>query len=265
MKYQKHLYAIMHPNFALVASQLEPADFGRYYSVGSARYYSGKMLFIEVDINYRHPELPIDEYLEQTVEHPDGSPKMTKFISSYRVLEHLSMESLGALYCATVSGDVLRIDPLNYDPPSGGTCSPICIIQELNPIQLLVASTYNHRELGRYLTTPGNPRGCPKLFFTQIDLDVDKFLQDWGQNPFLAAPIPGIHPQKLATTLDALKTDPSPRTKSIGIQSIFDRISYSRITNGFFVAEGDKLIHYPMPSQEVLRRDYYGWWKHSDM
>ena len=36
MSYQKHLYAIMYPNFALVASQLAPADFGRYYSLGSA-------------------------------------------------------------------------------------------------------------------------------------------------------------------------------------------------------------------------------------
>ncbi|MBN9418352.1 MAG: hypothetical protein J0I12_23070 [Candidatus Eremiobacteraeota bacterium] len=263
MSYQKHLYAIMYPNFALVASQLEPADFGRYYSVGSARYYSGKMIFIEVDINYRNENLPIDEYLEQTKEHADGTPKMTKFISSYRVLEHLSVESLGALYAATVSGDVLCIQPQKFSPSPSN--SRINIIQELNPVQMLVASSYDHAALGKYLTTPGNPRGCPKLFFTQIDLDVDKFLVDWKQNPFLAAPIPGVHPQKLATVLEALKADSLPRTKSIGIQSIFDRISYSRICNGFFVVAGDELKFYPMPSQEVLQRDHYSWWKHSDM
>lgn len=263
MSYQKHLYAIMYPNFALVASQLEPADFGRYYSVGSARYYSGKMIFIEVDINYRNENLPIDEYLEQTTEHADGTPKMTKFISSYRVLEHLSVESLGALYAATVSGDVLCIQPKKFSPSPSN--SRINIIQELNPVQMLVASSYDHAALGKYLTTPGNPRGCPKLFFTQIDLDVDKFLADWKQNPFLAAPIPGVHPQKLATVLEALKADSLPRTKSIGIQSIFDRISYSRICNGFFVVAGEELKFYPMPSQEVLQRDHYSWWKHSDM
>ncbi len=263
MSYQKHLYAIMYPNFALVASQLEPADFGRYYSVGSARYYSGKMIFIEVDSNYRNENLPIDEYLDQTREHPDGSPKMTKFISSYRVLEHLSIESLGALYAATVTGDVLCIQPQKFSPnPSN---SRINIIQELNPVQMLVASSYDQAALGKYLTTPGNPRGCPKLFFTQIDLDVDKFLADWKQNPFLAAPIPGVHPQKLATVLEALKADSQARTKSIGIQSIFDRMSYSRISNGFFVVAGDELKFYPMPSQEVLQRDHYSWWKHSDM
>lgn len=263
MSYQKHLYAIMYPNFALVASQLAPADFGRYYSVGSARYYSGKMLFIEVDINFRTPELPIEDYLEQTREHPDGSPKMTKFISSYRVLEHLSIDSLGPLFCCTVNGDVLKIEP--QTPSPNPTNSRIMIVQELNPIQLLVASSYDHSALGQYLTTPGNPRGCPKLFYAQIDLDVDRFLTDWSANPFLAAPIPGVHPQKLAQVLEALKADPQPRTKSIGIQSIFDRLSYSRISNGFFVCSQDQLKHYPMPSQELLQRDYYSWWKHSDM
>ena len=263
MSFQKHLYAIMYPNFALVASQLEPADFGRYYSVGSARYYSGKMLFIEVDSSFRSEHLPIDEYLELTKEHPDGSPKMTKFISSYRVLEHLSVSSLGSLFAATVNGDVLRIDAKEYVPSPSN--SRIHIIQELNPIQLLVASSYDHAALGKYLTTPNNPRGCPKLFFTEIDLDVDKFLSDWAQNPFLAAPIPGVHPQKLATVLEALKADAHPRTKSIGIQSIFDRISYSRISTGFFVVAQDELKYYPMPSQEVLQRDHYSWWKHSDM
>ncbi len=262
MSYQKHLYAIMYPNFALVASQLEPADFGRYYSVGSARYYSGKMVFIEVDINYRNEYFAIDEYLEQTKEHADGTPKMTKFISSYRVLEHLSIESLGSLYAANVSGDVLRIDPKPYTPQP--TNSRIQIVQELNPHQLLIASTYDPVALGQYLTTPGNPRGCPKLCFTQIDLDVDHFLTAWSENPFLAAPMPGVHPQKLATVLDALKADPQPRTKSIGIQSIFDRVSYLRLSGGFFVAGDNQLKHYPMPSHEELQRDNYSWWKHSD-
>jgi len=253
----------MHPNFALVASQLEPADFGRYYSVGSARYYSGKMLFFEVDLNYRNDYFPIDEYLEQVKPHPDGSPKMTKFISSYRVLEHLSIESLGNLYAATVNGDVLKMEPTHFVPTPSN--SRIHIIQELNPVQLLVASTFDHVSLGRYLTTAGNPRGCPKLFFTQVELDVDGFLSDWAQNPFMGAPLPGIHPQKLAQVLEHMKADPTPRTKSIGIQSIFDRISYTRIANGFFVAGEDQLKYYAMPSHEELKANHYSWWKHSDI
>lgn len=261
-RFQKHLYAIMHPNFALVASQLPPSEFGRYYSVGSARYYSGKMLFIEVDPEYRNPYLPIDEYLEQTVEHADGTPKMTKFISSYRVLEHIETSALGALYAVTVSGEVLKIDKQPYTAPPDR--ARVHIIQELNPIQLLVASSFDHVTLGEYLTTPGNPRGCPRLFFTEVDLDAKKFLEDWAQFPFRAAPIPGVHPQKLAQTLEALISDSTPRTKSIGIQSIFDRLTYARY-KGFFVSSGKELVHYPMPGQEVLQRSHYAWWKHSDV
>jgi hypothetical protein len=260
-KYTKHLYAIMHPNFALIASQLEPKDFGRYYSVGSARYYSGKMLFIEVDPSYRNAFFPIEEYLEQTVEHPDGSPKMTKFISSYRVLEHIENSALGTLYCVTPSGDVLPIQRQAYQSTSPHP--KVRIIQELNPIQLLVASSYDKTALGNYLTTPGNPRGCPRLFFTEVVMDAEKFVTDWKANPYVSPPIPGLHPQKLAQTLEELIVDSTPRTKSIGIQSIFDRLIYARC-KGFYVASGGELIHYPMPSQETLQKDHFSWWKHSD-
>lgn len=260
-KYKKHLYAIMYPNFALIASQLEPKEFGRYYSVGSTRFYSGKMLFIEVDPEYRNPFFPIDEYLAQTVEHPDGSPKMTKFISSYRVLEHIDNSALGTLYLVTTSGDVLPIERKPY--VSTSPHPKVRIIQELNPIQLLVASTYGKVDLGKYLTTPGNPRGCPRLFFSEIILDAEKFVSDWKSNPFINAPFPGLHPQKLAQTLEELMSDPTPRTKSIGIQSIFDKLIYARC-KGFYVACGEDLIHYPMPSQELLQKEHFTWWKHSD-
>lgn len=260
-KYQKHLYAIMYPNSALVASQLPPHEFGRYYSVGTARYYSGKMMFIEVDINFRNDYFPIDEYLDLTVEHEDGTPKMTKFIASYRVLEHLDFKSLGAMSLVTVNGEVLRIERQEYKPlPEPGR---VRIIQELNPIQLLVASTYDQKELGKYLTTPNNPKGAPKLLFTQLDLNVEKFLADWKANPFLSPPIPGVHPQKLASTLEALLADGEPRTKSIGIQSVFDRVTYGGLRHGFFLAHGDDLLYYPMPSQDELQRDHYTWWKSS--
>ena len=39
---QKHLYLILHPNEALVASQLSPEAFGSHYSIGSPRHFTGK-------------------------------------------------------------------------------------------------------------------------------------------------------------------------------------------------------------------------------
>ena len=35
-----HLYVIMWPNYALVASNLAPDEFGKHYTLGSSRYFA---------------------------------------------------------------------------------------------------------------------------------------------------------------------------------------------------------------------------------
>ena len=44
-EFQKHLYLILYPNEALVASQLSPSEFGRHYCIGSTRHFAGKVIF----------------------------------------------------------------------------------------------------------------------------------------------------------------------------------------------------------------------------
>ncbi|MCA9796661.1 MAG: hypothetical protein KC910_32855 [Candidatus Eremiobacteraeota bacterium] len=260
-EHQKHLYAIMYPNRALIASQLDPHAFGKHYSVGTKRYYSGKMLFIEVDLDFRHEYFPIDEYLAQTVEHEDGSPKQTKFVSSYRVLEHLPLDKLGSLYAVTVNGETLKIDAQEYTPPE--ETGRVRIIQELNPLQLLIATTHDHRAFGKELTTPGNPKGAPKLFFTQFEFNAEDFQKRWQENPFMSPPIPGVHPQKLNVAITQLLNNKEPANASIGLQSVFDKMLYRNVRHGFFLAEGDNLKFYPMPGEADLQRNHYSWWRAS--
>lgn len=260
---KKYLYAIMHPNRALVASQLPPEQFGKQYSVGTKRYYQGKVLFLEVDPAFRNDYFPIDEYLAQTVAHADGSPKRTKIISSYRVLEHLDLAALGSLYAVTVSGATLKLDKAEYEARVAEDHS-IRIMQELNPLQLLVATTKDHRSFGSTLTAPGNPKGAPKLFFTQVELDVGTFLKEWEVNPFLPAPIPGVHPQKLCEVLTFLRDSKDFKTATIGLASVFDDLLYRSLKKGFFLSEGEQMLFYPFPSEEVLQRDHYAWWKSAD-
>jgi hypothetical protein len=262
-EYTKHLYAIMHPNPSLVASQLEPLEFGRQYSVGTKRYYQGKLLFIEVDPSFRNDFFPIDEYLAKTVAKPDGSPKRTKIISSYRVLEHLDLDALGALYAVTVSGATLRIEKAEYTP-SPDDAGRIRLIQEINPLELLVATTQDHRTFGAHLTSENNPKGAPKLFFTELDLDVEGFLQGWEENPFLPPPIPGIHPQKLSVALRFLKSSTEYKTATLGLASVFDEVLYRSLKNGFFLSQGEKMNFYPFPSEETLQKDHFAWYKSTD-
>src|SRR5512138_3754839 len=101
-QYQKHLYLILYPNEALVASQLSPDAFAKHYSVGSPRHFSGKVVFAEVDPNYRNEYLRIEEYLAQTEK--AGGLKRTKFVKSYRVLEHVDLAALLKLYLVTTDG-----------------------------------------------------------------------------------------------------------------------------------------------------------------
>ena len=260
-EYKKHLYAIMHPNRALVASQLEPLEFGRQYSVGTKRYYQGKILFAEVDPEYRNDYFAIDKFLEETVEHEDGSPKKTKIISSYRVLEHLELAAIGSLYAVTVSGNTLKIDKAEYESDESGK---IRIFQEINPLQLLVATTMDHQSFGAQMTSGEYPKGAPKLFFTQLDLDVDAFLAEWEKNPFLPPPIPGVHPQKLSSALKSLKEAKEPRTSTIGLASVLDKVVYRSLKRGFFLSAGDKMNYYPFPSVEELQRDHYAWYRSTD-
>lgn len=258
-QHSKHLYAIMYPNHALVASQLEPEQFGKQYAVGTKRYYTGKVLFIEVDPEYRNDYFPIEEMLEQTTEHPDGSPKQTKFVSSYRVLEHLSLDCLGKLYAVTVGGQCLGIEPQEYE--SKEDKGRVKIIQQLNPLQLLVATTYDHRAYGAEMTRADNPKGAPKLFFTQLALDVAAFQEEWRHNPFLPPPIPGVHPQKLNLAIEGLQSESEPANASIGLASVFDQVLYRKVDGGFFLAEGKNLKYYPMPTEADLQRQHYSWWK----
>lgn len=112
--YPKHLYMIVFPINALVASQLNPEDFGMHYAVGSTKHYSGKVIFVELDINFRDPYFEIDKYLEETKADPvTGRPKRTKFISSYAVLEHVPLSVLKELYLVHPNGKVLPLQKVN--------------------------------------------------------------------------------------------------------------------------------------------------------
>ena len=92
MSYENHLYQILSPNQALVASQLSPEQFAKHFTVGSVRYYEGKVIFAELDTEFRNPYFNIEQGLAGLVPHDDGRPKATKYISTYRTLEHLDFQ-----------------------------------------------------------------------------------------------------------------------------------------------------------------------------
>lgn len=114
------------------------------------------------------------------------------------------------------------------------------------------------------MTSESNPKGAPKLFYTEIDLDVDVFLSEWEKNPFLPPPIPGVHPQKLSSALKFLKAQQEYSTVTIGLASVLDSVVYRSLKEGFFISQGENINYYPFPSVEELQRDHYAWYRSTD-
>lgn len=256
---QKHLYVILHPINALVASQLSPEQFAEHYAVGSTKHYEGKVIFAELDPAFRDPYFEIDHYLDQTVAHPDGSPKKTKFICSYGVLEHIDLKAILALYLVTTSGKALQLKAQPYTAVNEPGL--VRIYQEICPLTNLVASTLDQRAFARYITTGTRSKGAPKILFTQYEFDVAAFMQRNHNRDMLTCPIPGTFPNLLYDYMADLKEHSEKKTKTISLNSTLTVASWRLFRHGFWFGHGEELVYFHMPEQDVLERDHYAWWR----
>jgi len=260
-EYRKHLYMIVFPINALVASQLEPRAFAEHYTIGSAKHFKGKVIFNEVDPEFRDAYFPIDEFLAKTVPHEDGSPKRTKFISSYRVLEHVPLSAIRSMFLVTTNGQALELAPAEFT--SANQPERIRIYQEIAPVRNLVASRLDQRGFGKYVTIDSRAKGAPKVCFTQIDLNVEEFIAESSNRDILASPIPENNPYRLLDCLLELNKDESKMVKTVSLSSVLQEVSYRMLRHGFwYFDESGEMIFFPMPGMQELESVHYDWWKH---
>lgn len=258
-EYQKHLYMIVFPINALVASQLEPKDFGAHYITGGAKHFSGKMIFAELDINFRNGIFEIDKYLAETVPHEDGSPKKTKFIRSYGVLEHIDLDAIKTLHLCTSNGQVLSIQSAEYTAVNAP--GMIRTYQEITPLETLVVSTLDQREFGKFITTQTTSKGAPKICFTQIEFNIQHFKEMNKNHEIFHIDLPFVNPYRMYDCVAELEAIPQKTTKTVGLGSLLKDISYKFLRHGFWFADKDKLKFFPMPSVAELEDKYFYWWK----
>lgn len=260
-EYEKHLYMIVFPINALVASQLTPAEFAEHYTTGSAKHFKGKVIFVEIENTFRNMHFDIDHYLSLTVPHSDGRPKKTKFISSYAVLEHIDLFAMKNLYLVTANGKSLEI----HSTPYAAKNEPgmVRIYQEINPLSNLVASTLDQRAFGKYITSETKSKGAPKVCFTQYEFDVDDFFAKNKNTHIPYSPIPDTNATRLMEYLTEIKSHPEKKTKTLNLNSTLLNAPYSIIRHGFWFAAGTELLFYPMPSIEELKQHHFQWYKHS--
>ncbi len=258
---EKRLYMIVFPVNALVASQLNPVQFAEHYTTGSSKHFKGKVIFVEIDNSYRNMYFDIDHYFSLTVPHPDGTPKKTKFISSYAVLEHIDLKAMKNMYLVTTNGKALELQSQPYTAVNESGL--VRIYQEITPLSNLVASTLDQREFGKYITVGTKSKGAPKVFFTQYEFDVEDFHKKFTSSHIHYSPIPETNSARLNEYLTELKSHPDKKTKTLNLNSTLIATSYSLIRHGFWFAAGNELLFYPMPSGDMLKKDHYDWLKHS--
>lgn len=258
---EKRLYMIVFPVNALVASQLTPEEFAHHYTTGSAKHFKGKVIFVEIDSKFRNMHFDIDHYLSLTVAHPDGTPKKTKFISSYAVLEHIDLAAMKHLYLVTANGKSLEIKSAPYTAKNEP--GMVRIYQEITPLSNLVASTFDQRAFGKYITSGTKSKGAPKVCFTQYEFNVDDFFKKNKAAHIPYSPIPETNVTRLIEYLTEIKTHPDKKTKTINLNSTLTSAPYLLIRHGFWFAAGNELLFYPMPTHDELQKHHYQWLKHA--
>jgi len=255
-EFTKHLYLSMVPE-ALIASQLSPEQFAVYYAVGSAEKSRGQAMFFEIDPSFRHEELPVEEGLARCHLHEDGSPKRSVYISVYRALERIPLDAILRLYLVTQDGRVLGIDPSETCPED---TTGLHLYQEIAPVHPLVVSTMGPREFYSLIVkTPTSLLTLPAVCFAELQLGELADNPEYGS----VGNLPYANIDHLRQCLVDL------RTKTVHAKMV-DRVSsasflYRTLRMGLFLGNRERLMCFPMPSQEELRSKHYRWWRSAGM
>lgn len=248
-----HLYFSLIPE-ALVASMLPPDQFGQYYATGRRYKTRGQAAFVEIDPGFRHEYFPIDEAIARCVPHPDGQPKKSVYVSTYRVLEHLPMSVMGDLHLVTAYGKTLPLKRAEQgEPDSPG---PYHLYQDLAPVTSLVASLLKPHEF--YDTVVTRPRKLirfPALAF--VELGLGELASDPENGNLSDLPYPYVH--HLRDSLLELDSE-TKETKLVARLQSSDFL-YRMVSSGFYIGNGEEFASFPMPSQAELRRDHSQWWR----
>ena len=251
-----HLYLSLLPE-ALVASMLEPADFGVYYAVGSHKKLHGQAIFIEVDPDFRHEFFQIDDAVARCIPHEDGTPKQSVYISTYRVLEHIPLESARKLYLVTAYGETIGLERSSQLPEYD---EHLHMYQELAPVQPLVVSTLGPVKFHDFITkNPKSTIHLPAIAFVELRIGALSENPEYGE----IGELPYDYIPHLRECLVELQT------KTIDSKMV-DRVHpiefpYRMIKSGLFVGNTTELAYYPLPSREELRGKYYRWWRSANL
>jgi hypothetical protein len=248
---QIHYYMLCYRSEALVASHLDPESFGRYMAIGTRKLSRGNVMFFEIDPGLKSTYFKLDDIHQRCVPHPDGSPKRSKYISVYRVLEHLPLPVIGNLYLGTVDGRVLGIEPSEPDESSkrGGPN----LYQELCPLTPLVVSAACPTDFTQLMVSPKNPISVPRMFFADLILERD-------ETGHISGYLPYSEPMHIVECIAELERGSDKPTKTVSRNP--SMLAFFRtIRRGFFLGDETGVKFYKFPERRSLEVEHARWWR----
>ena len=251
-----HLYLSLIPE-ALIASMLPPEEFGAYYAVGTHKKLRGQAMFAELDPELRHDFFRIEEGIARCVPHPDGSPKKSVYIATYRVLEHVPLSSIRQLYLVTSYGEALGLEASDAIPQGN---DQLHMYQEIAPVTPLVVSSLGPREFYRFIAQdPESMIHLPALAFVELRLGAlaeNPEFGEVGELPY--AYIPHLRECLVEIQDKTIHTKMVDRTHSV-------EFPYRMIKSGIYIGNREQLMFFPLPTREELRDRYYRWWRSAQL
>lgn len=250
-----HLYLMCYCTESLVASHLPAEEFGAYMAVGPLKKTFGNVAFIEIDPTLRTPELNLDQVEQVCVAHEDGSPRRSKYMSHYRVLEYVPRSACGKLHLTTRDGRVLSLDGQDCD--TEGSIDGLHMYAELCPIMSRVVSKLNPSAFTKQITDPNSMIYVPRIFFadTLISLDGEGNLEGF---------LPYRNPEHIAQCVLEVRDNPDKLAKTVNRNSPLTAF-YRTIASGFYLGDAEGLKLYPYPDVATLDADYHQWWRSASL
>jgi hypothetical protein len=250
-----HLYLTCSRTEALIASQLEPAEFGTYMAVGTEKLTVGQLMFFEINPDLKSDYFDLARARRECVPHPGGRPKASLYISIYRAMEHVSLPDYGTLYLVTRDGRVLGISPQGYS--EADESSQANLYQELCPVSPLIVSSLPPGAFCQFITDPQNAVHVPRIFFADLRVDRDR-------DGRLAGTLPYAHPKHIESCIQELEQGKGKKTKTVDREHPM-RMFYRTVRRGFYLGDQTGVKSYPFPSPDELDDKHHIWWKSASM
>lgn len=248
---QTHYYLTVFPSEALIASQLEPVQFGSYMATGSRKGSSERLIFIEIE--GRCTDEFDWEYAEKRcVPHPNGDPKHSVYLTVYRALEKIPLSAFGSLYLTTQDGRTLGLEKSAYSEPRSR--HNFRVYKELCPVSPVVVSALHPDQFCAYITDPDIKIAVPAIVFADLktpNLD----------DPDNSGNIGNMYSGKMNHLLEciaAVESDASKKNKTFDRSNV-ESFTFQVIDHGIYVGSGKEIIMYRMPGIEEIKNIDYDW------